>query len=90
MVRTIEVQAHEVAYASSDAEAKKIFDAEAPHLTVSGSAVLVKSESNDHGKLNLTITVPKLAHVTVNSGKGDVTVAGIGAGSTLPPTATFT
>ncbi len=35
---TIEVQAHQVAYASSDADAKKIFDAETPHLTVSGSA----------------------------------------------------
>ena len=30
---TIEVQAHQVAYADSDAEAKKIFDAEAAHLT---------------------------------------------------------
>ncbi|MFZ1084917.1 MAG: DUF4097 family beta strand repeat-containing protein [Terracidiphilus sp.] len=77
---TIEVLAHEVAYASADAEAKKIFDAEAAHLTVNGSSVLVKSESNDHGKLNLTITVPKSAHVTINSGKGDVTAAGIGNG----------
>jgi len=77
---TIEVQVHEMAYASSDSDAKKIFDAEAAHLTVSGTAVLVKSESNDHGKLNLTITVPKTAHVIINSGKGDVTVAGIGNG----------
>jgi DUF4097 and DUF4098 domain-containing protein YvlB len=77
---TIEVLAHQVAYASSDAEAKKIFDAETPHLTVSGTAVLVKSEGNDHGKLNLTITVPKSAHVIINSGKGDITAAGIGAG----------
>ncbi len=77
---TIEVQAHEVAYSGSDSEAKKIFDAEAAHLTVSGTAVLVKSESNDHGKLNLTITVPKSAHVSINSGKGDLTAAGLGAG----------
>ncbi len=77
---TVEVQAHEVAYAGSDGEARKIFDSVAPHLTVSGTAVLVKSESNDHGKLNLTITVPKSAHVTINSGKGDVTAAGIGGG----------
>ena len=76
----IEVQAHEVAYAGSDAEAKKIFDAEAAHVTVSGSAVLVKSESNNSGRLNLTVTVPKTAQVTVNSGKGDVTAAGLGAG----------
>ena len=34
----IEVQAHEVAYAGSDSDAKKIFDAEAAHLTVSGNS----------------------------------------------------
>jgi DUF4097 and DUF4098 domain-containing protein YvlB len=76
----IEVHAHEVAYASSDAEAKKIFDAEAAHLTVTGNAVLVKSDSNSSGRINLTITVPKRARVTVETGKGDVTAAGLGAG----------
>jgi DUF4097 and DUF4098 domain-containing protein YvlB len=76
----IEVQAHEVAYAGSDADAKKIFDAEAAHLTVSGNAVLVKAESSTSGRLNLTVTVPKTAKVTVDSGKGDVTAAGLGAG----------
>ena len=77
---TIEVQAHEVAYASSDADAKKIFDAEAAHLTVSGSAVLVKADSSSSGRLNLTVTVPKNAKVTVDSGKGEVTAAGLGTG----------
>jgi DUF4097 and DUF4098 domain-containing protein YvlB len=77
---TIEVQAHEVAYANSDADAQKIFDAEAARLTVSGSAVLVKSESNSSGRLNLTITVPKSAHLSINSEKGDVTAAGLGTG----------
>ncbi len=76
----IEVMAREVAYASSDAEAKKIFDAEAAHMTVSGSAVLVKSDGNSNGRLNLTVTVPKSARVTINSGKGDVTASGLGAG----------
>ncbi len=76
----IEVQAHEVAYAGSDDEAKKIFDAEKPSLKVSGSAVLVKSEGNNSGRLNLTVTVPKSAKVTVNAGRGDVTAAGLGAG----------
>jgi DUF4097 and DUF4098 domain-containing protein YvlB len=77
---TIEVQAHEVAYASSDAEAKKIFDSETPHLTVSGSAVLVKSDSNNSGRLNLTVTVPRSAKLTVDAARGDVTAAGLGAG----------
>lgn len=76
----IEVQAHEVAYASSDQEAKKIFDSEQAHVTVSGDAVLVKSDSNNSGRLNLTITVPKTAHVTVRSGHGDVTAANLNGG----------
>ena len=80
---SIEVVAHEIAFASSDAEAKKIFDAEAPHLTVSGNTVLVKSDSNSSGRINLAITVPKTARVTINSGRGDVTAGGLGAGLSL-------
>jgi len=76
----IEVIAHEVAYGGTDSDAKKIFDAEAPHLTVNGSSVLVKSDSNPHGRINLSITVPKSTQVTVNAEKGDVTAAGLGAG----------
>jgi DUF4097 and DUF4098 domain-containing protein YvlB len=79
----IQVQSHEVAYASSDSDAKKIFDSEAAHLTVSGNSVLVKSESNNSGRLNLTITVPKSAKVTVNAGHGDITAAGLGSGLNL-------
>ena len=79
----IEVQAHEVAYAGSDADAKKIFDSEQAHVTVSGDAVLVKTDSNNSGRLNLTITVPKSAHVTVHSGHGDVTAANLSSGVTI-------
>jgi len=79
----VEVQSHEVAYANSDDEAKKIFNSEAAHVTVSGNAVLVKSESNNSGRLNLNVTVPKSAHVTVNAGHGDVTIAGLGTGLNL-------
>ena len=76
----IQVQAHEIAFANSDADAKKIFDAEQAHVTVSGNAVLVKSDSNNSGRINLTVTVPKTAQVSVNSGHGDVTAASLGAG----------
>jgi DUF4097 and DUF4098 domain-containing protein YvlB len=79
----VQVQAHEVAFADSDSDAKKIFDGEAAHLTVSGSSVLIKSESNTSGRLNLTVTVPKSARVTVSAGHGDVTAAGLGAGLNL-------
>jgi DUF4097 and DUF4098 domain-containing protein YvlB len=76
----IEVQAHEVAYTGSDSDASGIWNSEAPHLTVSGNAVLVRSEGNSKGKVNLTVTVPKTAKVTVNAARGDVSAAGLGAG----------
>jgi DUF4097 and DUF4098 domain-containing protein YvlB len=77
---TLQVQAHEMAYADSDSGAAKIFASEAAHVTVSGTAVLVQSNGNDHGRVNLTITVPRTAAVTVNAGQGDVTASGMGAG----------
>jgi DUF4097 and DUF4098 domain-containing protein YvlB len=80
---SVQVQAHEVAYAETDGDAKKIFDAEQAHVTVSGNTVLVKSQSNNSGRLNLTVTVPKSAQVTVHSGHGDVTAAGLGNGATI-------
>lgn len=80
---TIQVETHEVAYANSDDDARKIFSSEAAHLTVSGSTVLVNSEGNQSGRVNLSITVPKTAHVSLNSGKGDVTAAGLGNGLTI-------
>ena len=79
----LQVQAHEMAYADSDSGAKKIFDSEAAHVTVSGTVVLVQSNGNDHGRVNLTVTVPRTATLTVNAGKGDVTASGIGAGIDL-------
>ncbi len=77
---TLNVQAHDVAYANSDSGAKNIFDSETAHVTVSGNAVVIKSENNNKGRVDLTVTVPKSAHLTVNSGWGDVTAAGLGAG----------
>jgi DUF4097 and DUF4098 domain-containing protein YvlB len=76
----VAVQAHEVAYANSDSSAKKSFDSEAAHVRVSGSAVLIQSQNNSKGRVDLTITVPKNSHVLVKSGWGDVTAAGLGAG----------
>jgi DUF4097 and DUF4098 domain-containing protein YvlB len=76
----VDVQAHEVAFASSDGDAKKIFDAEAAQIQVSGNAVTIKSEGNNNGRINLTVTVPKTAKVNVNAGKGDVSAAGLGGG----------
>jgi DUF4097 and DUF4098 domain-containing protein YvlB len=80
---TIQVQAHQVAFTDSDANARKIFESEAAHLTVSGNSVLVKSAGHNSGRLNLTVILPKSAHVTVNAGRGDVTAAGLGAGANI-------
>lgn len=80
---TLQVQAHEVAYANSDNDAKTIFDSEQARLTVSGKTVLIKSAGHHSGRVDLTIVVPKSAQVNVNAGHGDVTAAGLGAGATL-------
>lgn len=73
----LQVEAHEVAYANSDDDARKIFDSEAAHVTVSGSSVLVKSDGNTGGRVNLNVIAPKSAQVTVSAGRGDVTAAGL-------------
>jgi DUF4097 and DUF4098 domain-containing protein YvlB len=73
----VSVAAHQVAFASSDAAAKKIFDSQQAHVTVSGNAVLVKVDANSSGRTNLTITVPRTASVNVNAGHGGLTVAGL-------------
>lgn len=79
----LSVQAHEIAWADNDEHAQKIFDTIAAHVTVTGNAVLVKSEGNDRGRIDLTVTVPKAALVTVTSGRGDVTAAGLNGGATI-------
>jgi DUF4097 and DUF4098 domain-containing protein YvlB len=76
----VTVEAHEVAYASTDSAATKIFDAEAPNVKVNGTAVTIQSQSNQRGRVNLTVTVPKMAHVTVNAGWDNVTASGLEAG----------
>jgi DUF4097 and DUF4098 domain-containing protein YvlB len=76
----VTVDAHEVAYANSDSAAKRIFDSEAADVKVSGSAVSIKTGNESRGRVNLTVSVPKTAKVTVNAGKGDVTASGLGAG----------
>ena len=74
----LSVRAHQVAFASSDEAAKKIFDSQQAHVTVSGTAVVVKVDSNSSGRTNLVLTVPRSAWVNVTSGHGGVTVAGLG------------
>jgi DUF4097 and DUF4098 domain-containing protein YvlB len=79
----LQIQAHEVAYANSDSDAKQIFDAIAAHPTVNGSTVSIRSQSDENGRLNLTVTVPKNARVTLNAGHGDVSATGLNAGISL-------
>jgi DUF4097 and DUF4098 domain-containing protein YvlB len=74
----VAVRAHQVAFANSDTEAKKIFDSQQAHVQVSGNAVVVKVDGNSSGRTNLIITVPRSASVNVTTGHGGVTVAGLG------------
>jgi len=76
----INVEVHAVAFARTDGDAKKIFDAEKPRLKVSGGSVLVQSDGTQQGRVNLELTVPKNAHVNIRADHGDVTASGMGAG----------
>jgi DUF4097 and DUF4098 domain-containing protein YvlB len=79
----LEVQSHEVAFSNSDEDARKVFDSEKPGVRIDGNNVLIQSSGNDSGRVDLTISVPKSAHVTVSTGHGDTTIAGLGAGINL-------
>jgi DUF4097 and DUF4098 domain-containing protein YvlB len=76
----LQVQAHEVAYASTDSDAQTIFAAEKADVAVSGNTVLVKSQGSNNGRVNLIVTVPKSARITVKASWDDVTASGLGAG----------
>ena len=80
---TLEIMAHQIAYANSDSDAQKIFDAEKTTAKINGNSVLVETPGNDHGRVNLTVTVPPGAHVTVNAQHGDVAADGVGAGISI-------
>ena len=76
----VEVQAHDVAYANSDSDAQKIFNAEKATVSVNGDSVLVKAPGGEHGRVNLAVTVPKTSRVTIDSGSDDVAASGLSAG----------
>ena len=80
---TLEIMAHQIAYANSDSDAQKVFDAEKTSVKINGNTVLVETPGNDHGRVNLAITVPPGAHVTVNAQRGDVAADGVGAGLSI-------
>ena len=73
----IEVKAHQVAYASNDTEANKIFKSQEAQVTVTGNSVLVRVGGNNSGKSNLAISLPRSASINVTAGRGGVTVAGV-------------
>jgi len=72
------VKAHQIAYTNTDADAQKIFASQQAHVTVSGTAVVVKVDGNSSGRTNLVLTVPRSASVNVTTGHGGLTVAGLG------------
>jgi DUF4097 and DUF4098 domain-containing protein YvlB len=69
------VNAQTVVYGGTDEEAKPHFKELLPNVTITGNSVLVRSDDNKRGRVDLTITVPKNAKLSINAGHGDVTVA---------------
>lgn len=70
------VRAHQIAYSYNDDDARRIFSSLAPKVTVSGSTVLVRVESANSGKADLTLEIPRSASIDVSTNRGDVIIAG--------------
>ncbi len=73
---SMHVRTHEVAYSSSDEDARRTFSRLGPKITVSGTSVLVRVDSNNSGKSDLSLEIPRDASVDVTTSHGDVTIAG--------------
>ena len=70
------VSSRNVVFASSDKDAEKQLARIAPHLTVSGSQILLQTADINAAHADLTIEMPADASLDVNAGHGDVTVDG--------------
>jgi DUF4097 and DUF4098 domain-containing protein YvlB len=75
--KKVTVNAHQIAFASSDSEATKIFKSQEAHVSVSGNTVLVKVDGNNSGRTNLSLVIPRSASVNVTTGHGSVTASGL-------------
>ena len=80
---SLEVLGHEVAFAGSDSDAQKIFESEKATVTINGNTVTVRSQGNSSGRVNLAVTIPPTAKVSISAGRGDVTAASLGAGISI-------
>ena len=70
------VSSRNVVYASSDRDAQKQLGRIAPHITVSGSQLLLQTADINAAHADLTIEMPADASLDINAGHGDVTVDG--------------
>jgi len=75
-----QVHARAIAFGESEDQAKPIWKTVLPQVTVSGNTVVVRSEGDRHGRVNLTLSVPRGSHLSITAGKGNVTVAQITGG----------
>ena len=78
--QVLTVNSHEVAFAKQDTDAAKIFESETATVRVSGSSVQIRSNGNNSGRVDLSISLPRNAHLNINAAHGDVTTVGAGAG----------
>ena len=73
---SVHVTSRNVAYASSDRDASKQLKNVAPHITVSGSQVVIEAADISSAHADLTIEMPTDAALEINAQHGDVTVDG--------------
>ncbi len=73
----IHVQAHLVVYTGNEKNARRAFDALAPHLEVHGKSVTLRAADASDGRADLTVEIPVGATPKISAGHGDVTLEGL-------------
>jgi hypothetical protein len=79
----IHVNVHKQAYAWHDSDANRKVNALQPVFSSAGKDLVLALDPVQGGQADLTITVPSGSAVTINAGRGDVTVSELRAAVTL-------
>jgi len=74
---SVHVHARMTAYTNSDDESRRLLESLKPTVAVNGQSVNIRVPGTSNGKSDVTIDLPSDASVTVNAGRGDISIDGL-------------
>jgi len=74
---SVHVHARMTAYTNSGDESRRLLESLKPTVAVNGQNVNIRVPGTSNGKSDVTIDLPSDASVTVNAGRGDITIDGL-------------